>query len=276
MIDPTTADYARITNNAPAPQIPVHPGPNVPVGATQITAYQNEENYKRQLQAYNNYKMAQKHIKDLILSLVPEPFIAVLADPDVGFANVTIRTIFDHLMTTYGTVTREDLDRNEDELKAPWTPTTPIETLWLQASKAQQFPPATDALSDNYILRALINNIHNTGSFETTLKKYDELPAAEQTLARFKLEMNKSYKSWIKDNNNQTAATAGYGSALAAQAPTPAPSSLTKYSFKVNDTLFAYCYTHGLSIVKPNATEHNSMTCRDKDPGHNVEATLTN
>ena len=51
VIDPTTADYARITNNAPAPQIPVHPGPNIPVDMTQITAYQNEENYKRQLQA---------------------------------------------------------------------------------------------------------------------------------------------------------------------------------------------------------------------------------
>jgi len=96
----------------------------VPAGANQLSAYHNEENHKQQLKRFEDYKTASKDIKDAVISTVPEAFIATLSDPDVGFRNVTILQIFEHLMTTYGTVTCEDLDQNEEELKAPWSPAT--------------------------------------------------------------------------------------------------------------------------------------------------------
>ena len=267
--------YDRITGNAQPYQLPVHPGPTVPAGANQLSAYHNEENHKRQLKRFEDYKTASKTIKDAVLSTVPEAFIATLSDPDVGFGNVTILQIFDHLMATYGTVTREDLDQNEEELKAPWTPATPIEDLWLQAAKAQLFPPASDALSDNYILRALVQNVRNTKSFDSTLKRFDELPTVDQTLARFKLEMNKTYRTWVRANQNSTAAEAGYSSVNLAQTPaTPTPAS--KYSCKWGTKTYTYCWSHGLSEVKDNIPEHNSSTCNNRHEGHQEAATFDN
>jgi len=157
--------------------------------------------------------------------------------------------IFEHLMTTYGTVTREDLDQNEEEMKAPWTPATPIKDLWLQAAKAQLFPPASDALSDNYSLWALVQNVCNTKAFDSTLKRFDELPTTDQNLARFKLEMNKTYRTWVRANQNSTAAKAGYSSVNLAQTPAP-PTTASKCSCKWGTKTYTYCWSHGLSEVK--------------------------
>ena len=270
-------DYARVTNNAPPYQIPVHPGPVVPQGANQLAAYQNEENHKRQLKTYEDHQHAHSAVKAALLQCIPEEFVAPLMDPEVHFSNVTVLQIFHHLMTTYGTVTREDLDHNEEELKAPWSPTTPIESLWLQATRAQRFPPATDALSNSYVLRALINNVRNTNTFESTLKRFDELPAANQTLVRFKEEMNRSYKLWVQTNNRSTASAAGYSSANIAQTPPPSGNTgLSKYAFCVGTKVFAYCWTHGLSPVRDNRPEHNSHTCTNRRDGHQEDATFDN
>lgn len=273
------AEYDRITNNAPPYQIPVHPGRDAPQGANQLAAYHNEEHHKRVLKEYVNYSDAHTYIRNAMITAIPERFILALCDPDCQYANVTVLALLNHMFTTYGTVTREDLDQNEEELKAPWTPSTPIEALWLQATRAQQFPPDTDALSNNYILRALASNIRNTKAFDSTLKRFDELPVADQTLARFKTEMNKSYKTWVRSQTNTTAEEAGYSSANVAHTPAPpavptAPTS--KYNFQVGSQVYAYCWTHGLSQVRAGADEHNSRTCTNRHALHQEDATFDN
>ena len=155
----------------------------------------------------------------------------------------------------------------------------PIETLWLQASRAKQFPPATDALSDNYILRALVTNVRNTQAFVSTLKRFEDLTTADQTLTRFKTEMNRSYKAWVAANKETTSLQAGYSSANLAQNPAPAaaPSvSNSKYTFAVGNKMYTYCWTHGLSQVRDSSSEHNSTTCTNRHDGHQVDATFDN
>lgn len=273
------AEYNRITNNAPPYQIPVHPGRDAPQGANQLAAYHNEEHHKRQLKEFEDYTCANNTIRNHLLAAIPEQYLLTLCDPDSLFSNVTVLAMFDHMFTNYGTVTREDLDQNEAELKSPWEPSTPIETLWLQATRAQQFPPTADALSDNYILRALESNVRNTRKFESTLKRFDELPSVDQTLTRFKTEMNRAYKTWVRANTNATAAEAGYSSANIAHtppAPPPALPSLSKYSFSVGSQVYAYCWTHGLSQVRSGTDEHNSRTCTFRHAMHQEDATLDN
>jgi len=271
------ADYTRITNNAPPYQIPVHPGNVVPQGANQLAAYHNEEHHKRQLKCHEEHKWAENLLHGALTAAVPAIYLEVLEDPEAGLSGVTVLQMFAHLMTAYGAVMREDLDRNEDDLKAPWNPSAPIETLWLQASRAQQFPPPTDALSDNYILRALVNNVRNTQAFASTLKRFEDLALADQTLARFKTEMNRSYKAWVLANKDTTSSQAGYSSAnLLQDQPAAATPSLatSKYAFAVGSKVYAYCWTHGLSQVRDVSSEHNSTTCANRHDGHQVEATF--
>jgi len=245
----------------------VHLGLDVPAGANQLSAYHNEENHKRQLKRFEDYKTVSKNIKDAVISAVPESFIATLSDPDVGFGNVTILQIFEHLMTTCGTVTHEDLDQHEEESKEPWIPATPTEDLWLQTAKAQLFPPASDALSDNCILRALVQNVRNTKAFDSTLKRFDELPRADQNLARFKLEMNKTHRTCVRANHKSTAAKAGYSSVNLAQTPSVLTTA-SRCSCKWGTKTHTYCWSHGLSEVKPDTPEHNSRTCNNCHEGH--------
>jgi len=58
----------------------------VPQGANQLSAYHNEENHKRQLKRFEDYKNANKNIKDAVISTVPEAFIA-----SIGLAWLALR-----------------------------------------------------------------------------------------------------------------------------------------------------------------------------------------
>ena len=144
---------------------------------------------------------------------------------------------------------------------------TPIEDLWLQAAKAQLFPPASDALSDNYILRALVQNVRSTNAFDSTLKRFDELPTADQNLANFKLEMNKTCRTWVRANHNSTAAKVGYSSVNLAQTPALLTTA-SKCSCKWGTKTYTYCWSHGFSEVKPDTPEHNSCTRNNRYEGH--------
>lgn len=275
----TGADWDRITTNAPAYQIPVHPGPNAAAGANQLTAYQNEEFHKRQLKAFADYRNAHTIIKSAVLAVVPKQFLETLADPESYFAGVTALQMFEHLLDTYGTVTRDNLDGNEADLHSQWDPDSqPIETLWMQGTKAQNYAPAPDAITDNFILRSFVRNVKNTNKFDSTLKKFEELPVLQQTLAQFKTDMQRSYKVWASKNLRATAAATGYSSANLAQTPAPAPpapTTFSRYAFKVGNKNFCYCWSHGLSPIH-NTTEHNSSTCNNRREGHQEQATFDN
>ena len=78
------------------------------------------------IKEYNDTDMA---IKLLLMSEFRETYIRALQDRYVGYENVTTLEILTHLYTNYAKITLNNLQENVDEMKAPWDPNQPFETL---------------------------------------------------------------------------------------------------------------------------------------------------
>ena len=184
--------YNTLTNNAAAFVIPEHPGdaPQIPDNATGIQTTTANETYKRTLAEFNRYYHIQTTLLNALITAIPHIFIAILADSELGFANVTPAQILHHLRTTYSTTTLAELDANETLLESDWDPNTPIENLWLRLKRCQEFAADSEPISDKKVLRTAINIIKRTQLFDTTLSSFEKRPANERTLTNFQSDVN--------------------------------------------------------------------------------------
>ena len=68
--------------------------------------------YQKELNTYLLYHSTSKYLVKLIVAAIPLLYIEELEDTILKFNNVFPFEILEHLRTTYGKVTVEDLDKN--------------------------------------------------------------------------------------------------------------------------------------------------------------------
>ena len=110
-----TADFDAIAGTVPWAN-PAHPGA-APVHANGATAAQITETnraYKANLSEYALYSTVIATLKKQLIAAIPETYIKTKKDDLIGYANITLYGLLEHLDTTYGVVTSDDLQDNED------------------------------------------------------------------------------------------------------------------------------------------------------------------
>lgn len=266
-------EYNTFTNGAPPFIIPTAPdgnGPQIGGQAGAALIAQRQAQFKQNADDFKYYTMVIQAIKRGFLTAIPAIYIKPLSHRYVAFANITPLQILEHLATHYGTITRDDLDENEKDMKKQWNPHThPVAHLWTQIKQSQDFAPATDAILEPAILRSAINNVKNTNEFDDDVKKFEARPAAQQTYANFTSDIQTAYNLWERNKLKSTNQDAGYHGANAA-----AVTSDTNKENSTTDNLFCdhYCWTHGLGYDP----KHTSTTCKYKAEGHKDNATRHN
>ena len=109
-------------------------------------------------QIFRTYDELDKDLKTQVIEATPLCYIDALSHDTLGFANVTCLDLLTHLWSTYGTITQAELDENEVRMKTPWSPPTPVETLFTQLTKARAFATAGgDQHNDIIYVRAWYN-----------------------------------------------------------------------------------------------------------------------
>jgi hypothetical protein len=108
---------------------PVHPGDAPAIGATAAAITEANRRFLVDGKEYALYVNTDIALKKLLLKAVPIVFTQKLKDPLLGFATVTTHQILEHLDTTYGIVTEDDLDRNLTEIRKSLDINSPIEAL---------------------------------------------------------------------------------------------------------------------------------------------------
>jgi hypothetical protein len=63
----------------------------------------------------------------------------IFNDDMVGFANITVREMLDHLFLTYGNITAVDLENNFEQMRKAWDPQQPVENLFKQIQDCADF-----------------------------------------------------------------------------------------------------------------------------------------
>ena len=74
-----------------------------------------------------------------------ELYYKTLKNAHTGYANVTLRQLLDHLVTTYAAIDQFDLENNQEKMTTRYDPNAPIETLFEQISDGVAYTELGDA-----------------------------------------------------------------------------------------------------------------------------------
>ena len=257
------AEYAVIVGAGVVPWVtPNYPATPVLGGGAGAAATVNAQmNHQAALHQYHTCMAVEARIKAMIIDAVPRVYIEAVEDAIFGFGNVTAETILTHLVTTYGTISQNELANNLTGLADAFNPDVAIETYFSTANKRRAFATAGgEPIPDGIFIRQLLHGFEKSGVMQEGLKDWYKKPAADQTRANLVTHFtaaNKERKRMI------TFAGAGYQTANAAKAKQESVTSVSSGNSNNSKKLY-YCWTHGLGHNK----EHTSATCTNKAEGH--------
>jgi hypothetical protein len=265
------ARYITLTGAATAPVPPTNPGVHPVLGGTAHEIAQAERVHKNELAQFKTCTIVDAHIKKLILAAVPATYIEELSDTVMGFANVTTLQILDHLRTTYGIISPDDLKTNLKNLSRQWSPDQPLTNLWAQIKTCQDFAASSvEPIPDATIVRITVDNLEDSKVFPYDIRDWRKRPIADHTIAHLKSHFNLADIERIRMLSSKSAGFTNQTAHVVAAQPKasqPLPSDF------INS---CYCWSHGLNLIVNGDTPHNSKTCKTRAPNHREDATLVN
>jgi hypothetical protein len=263
--------YCTLTGAAVAPIRPVNPGVHPNLGGTAQQIAQADRIHKDEVKQFQTCTVVDANLKKLILEAVPPTYLEELADTVMGFANVTCLEILQHLRTTYGTVTPDDLKTNLKNLTRQWNPDQPLTDLWSQIKICQDFAaPSAEPISNATIIRLTLDNLEESGVFTYDIRDWRKLDPVQHTIANLKRHFNTADTERIRLLSSKSGGYAKLADLTNVAHKAAQPASAADFVCSQQ-----YCWSHGL-ITTPNENPHNSKTCKYRFPGHCEEATLLN
>ena len=281
-----------VMSNQVAFVVPVNPGdtPIIPAGASGPQITEANRVLLVNQHVYNTYKKCDLALKAQALVAIPDKYIRRLKVVNLGYGSCTMLEILTHLWTHYGKIEFKDLQANDELMKAPWHPHTPIDDLFARMQSCLELARADNpAYLEITVVRHAYEILCNTGFFTQDLRTWNDKVQAEWTLDNF--------YSHFEDADRYRLATtkdAGFHSAnatthLAAAAPTSSISDLAAAKLEiahlkkqlsnakvgtppVGPRTKYYCWTHGTT----ENWKHSSAKCRNKADGHQDAATAAN
>lgn len=279
------ANYLALTGHAF--MLPLHPGaaPVHAVGATAAQITETNRVFTATLAELTTANQFRQEIKKLILAAVNSIYLASLEDDTFGYADVSPNAMLVHLKSSYGTISRAELEANRNKLNTSWNVDEPIEDLWPRLREIKRISSEADEeIADTTIMDLTALMFEATGVFSTACDNWRIKPEADKTFPNFVIHFNTENKERLR---KLTLAQAGFHGANKATTspsiphqPTPtavSPSPATtlrtpRVTPNDCDVKMYYCWTHGLGT---NAS-HTSATCERKAEGHKDNATVIN
>ena len=106
----------------------------------------------------------------------------VLRDLLTGYTGVTTRAMLEHLYSTYGDITANELADNHQKINTPYNPNKPFENLVDQINEATEL---VDTANAPYTVPRIVsigyNLINQTGIFTLECQNCDEKSTADKT-----------------------------------------------------------------------------------------------
>ena len=257
------------------PQVPTYAGTAAVVAIMQA-------NYNQQVKSYEEHQDLSNHIKAMMLQAIPKVYTGTLAHAQLGYANVTPKTILAHLLSKYGEITERDLADNTNLIKAPWDPETPIEHVFENGIFCREFATeGEDPISDATYMRILVGIFEQSGVLEKAVEEWEKKPKADKTLdngiMHFMAANEHRLTKLAKSSKDVLVANTALEEMKALLANTQA--ILDNHTTNDNKpagkgrrpTLegFGYCWSHGVC-------QHRGRECKYPKDGHKHDATIFN
>jgi hypothetical protein len=284
--------------------LPVNPGPlpNYPPAASAAAINAATLDHSNAMATFRTSRNVDTALRNMLLELVEPQFLAPLHHHITGFGALTAIQILNHLHTTYGTITREQMKENLQLFNSDWSPPTPIETLFQRFKDCRSFATiGGNEINDVTTVDTGYDIILRGGMHTSACTDWRKLDVVAQTYVAFQAHFTKyevdrllvatssshgfaANAATAQKNDMAAAIQAAVQAAiqplqqqlaranLAAAAP-PAQAGANANAAIVNPNGNPnYCWTHGYIDNR----RHHSLTCQNPAHGHRREATSAN
>ena len=112
-------------------------------------------------------------MKKQLISAINDIYLKAISMQYVGFGNLAILEMIDHLYDVYTKIQPNDLVKNTERMSAPWDPNQPFEYLIRKIQNGIDFAAHGQApLSTEQVVNIAYTVAANTGLFNDECKKW--------------------------------------------------------------------------------------------------------
>jgi len=187
---------------------PTYPGPK--------KSLQTKTDFEQDLRIFDTCKGVEQGLKDKIIEAVEESYLIELEEDVIGYMNVTVRQMIEHLQERSGGLDHKDVSAIAAERDAEWDVTETPAVYFNKVEKAikqlERFNIQTDL---TLCMNRAIEAFDNSGLCDAAVREWNNKDKAEKTWSNAKKFINTEYAKANK--NNLTARNTGYGAANALQ-----------------------------------------------------------
>ena len=179
-------EYNEVSGDVPF-IVPTNPGLYAGTGSSNKAQIEISRQFTFDQNKFVKYQATVTALRNLILNAIDEKYVRSLRHEISGFANVHPYDLLTYIWTTYGKIDDADHSLNEQRMRAPWNPPTPIETLFDQLEDGQEFAAqGNETIDDSQLMRWAYDNIKATGLFDKDCERWRKRPPAVKTWTTFK------------------------------------------------------------------------------------------
>ena len=189
------AEYALISN---VPYVrPQHPGPLIiPAGTAHHEAVRLRADQDEHIRVFRETLQVERALIKQIVAAVDPEYLRELRDELTNTIILPVPEILDHLITCYGQVDSEALDKEEQKMKTYlWNISDPPVHFFNKIEELASMAIAAHlAKSPAQIVSLALDVVRRTGDLEKGLIEWLTLPAAQQTWVDFKQHFNTAWR----------------------------------------------------------------------------------
>ena len=112
-------EYLTVATEAYATQENPGTAPTIPDNATQYQIAYAKEEHKKKLDLFKEQRFVERALKSQVINAFDETYLLDIKQEYVGYKNIIIPKIFDHLFTNNGKITDADLLANKEAMGKP-------------------------------------------------------------------------------------------------------------------------------------------------------------
>ena len=194
--------YIKVSEGGAEFDIPTHPG-HYPDTVSSVAATRDKQfaKHKALIAEYEVCTGVVNAMKEKIVEAVDEEWLEEINDKILGFQNVPVTQMFEHLVERAGELDYIDLQEMKQERDAPWNTNEHIVTYFTKVERAVKRMKDKIKMDEKELLSNALYTIKESGEMEHALRTWDKKDEADKTWKECKSYFSKEYANRRKHSS---------------------------------------------------------------------------
>ena len=139
---------------------------------------------------YKMCKLLRVELQKQIITAIPKLYLPP-DNPLFGYNKITPAQMMQHLVTTYGHMTPDELEANKKRLEEEFNVDDGIKSLWQRISEIKTLATgAGEPIPDSAVIHCTLQVLKNTGLYTQGCRNWCKRPIADHNLDNFIAHFN--------------------------------------------------------------------------------------